>query len=170
MVLRFRRLLHGLNPFTRRAEFEARTHRRLGQIEERQREILLLLSKLSLPPAEAWSGLPPLIAGGPGANVFPYSTLCRQDSFHHPSFSHWTRTLGQGLRYHRKLWEFVFICQALWERGAIREGARGLFRLAGLSDCRNGRRSRGGRKIRLDSGCAACSRRSRPSPSSPMPG
>jgi hypothetical protein len=28
--------------------------------------------------------------------------------------------------YHRKKWEYVFICQALWERGAIRPGARGL--------------------------------------------
>ncbi|MFK4059076.1 SAM-dependent methyltransferase [Brevundimonas sp. NPDC046655] len=100
---------------------------RLAQaLEEHRRETRLLYSALALPERSAWEGQPPLLNGQPGQNVFPFSTVCRQDSFETPAFSYWCRRLDEGLRYHRKLWEFVFICQALWERGAIRPGARGL--------------------------------------------
>ena len=58
--------------------------------------------------------------------MFPSSTLCRQDSFEDACFQEWLARLGFAPRYHRKLWEFVFICQVLEERGLVRPGARGL--------------------------------------------
>src|SRR5271166_3262581 len=79
-----------------------------------------------LPPEAVWKGLPPLVEGAPPPSAFPCSTVCRQDSFDPPLFSYWTRKLGVWLSFHRKVWEQVFICQSLWERGAIRPGARGL--------------------------------------------
>lgn len=67
-----------------------------------------------------------MVEGGPAKSAFPRSLPCRQESFNAPYFAYWSRTLQEPLRYHRKLWEFVFICQALWERGALKDGARGL--------------------------------------------
>lgn len=95
-------------------------------LEEHRREVRLLHSVQTLPERRLWDGQPPMIPGRPGGHVFPHGTVCRQDSFETPWFSYWTKRLNEGLRYHRKLWEFVFICQALWERGAIVSGARGL--------------------------------------------
>lgn len=95
-------------------------------LEEHRRETRLLYNSLALPERAVWYGQPPMIAGEPAHFAFPNSTLCRQESFETPYFSYWTQRLCEGLRYHRKLWEFVFICQALWERGAVVPGARGL--------------------------------------------
>lgn len=106
---------------------ETQLERLARALEEHRREARLLYSALALPPENAWKGRPPMLDGGhPGHNVFPHSTVCRQDSFETPAFSFWTKRLGEGLRYHRKLWEFVFVCQALWERGAVRPGAKAL--------------------------------------------
>lgn len=69
---------------------------------------------------------PPVIEGGPGPAVLTTSHPCRQESFSEPWFSYWTSQFHATLRHHRKLWEFVFICQALDERGLLREGSRGL--------------------------------------------
>jgi hypothetical protein len=95
-------------------------------LDEMKRELRLVLSNLTLPPDEVWRNQPPVVAGAPAACAFPYSTMCRQESFQADYFPYWTAKIGQALRYHRKLWEFVFICQALWERGALQPGARGL--------------------------------------------
>ena len=95
-------------------------------MEEHRRETRLLYNSLALPDRALWYGKPELIQGEPANLAFPYSTLCRQDSFETPYFSYWTSRLSEGLRYHRKLWEFVFICQVLWERGVVIPGARGL--------------------------------------------
>jgi len=106
---------------------------RLAQIEAVGRasamdaaEVRLMLAALSLPEPVLWQGLPVAVEGAPGIDVFPNSTICRQESFDQPWFAWWTRQLGESLRYHRKLWEFAFILQGLWEREAIRPGARGL--------------------------------------------
>jgi hypothetical protein len=96
------------------------------QIDQLTRENRLLLGYISLPQPALWQGKPDLIEGGPAPGALPHSTLCRQEFFEQPYFSHWARQLGLGLRYHRKAWEHVYICQALWERGAIRPGARAL--------------------------------------------
>ncbi|WP_286948666.1 MULTISPECIES: class I SAM-dependent methyltransferase [Brevundimonas] len=95
-------------------------------LEEHRRETRLFYNSLALPARAEWDGQPPMIQGEPAKLAFPRSTLCRQDSFHEAYFSYWTHRLREGLRYHRKLWEFVFICQVLWERGAVVAGARGL--------------------------------------------
>lgn len=96
------------------------------QLDLLTRENRLLLGYLSLPPDKLWRGKPHQIEGALTTGAFPHSTLCRQESFEQPYFSFWTRQLGIHLNYHRKVWEHVFICQALWEREAIRADARGL--------------------------------------------
>ncbi|WP_125256160.1 class I SAM-dependent methyltransferase [Brevundimonas fluminis] len=80
-----------------------------------------------LPPEELWRDRPvPPPDAWPAARVFDRSPLCRQADFETPWFAWWTAGLGERLRYHRKLWEFVFVAQALHERGLLRMGARGL--------------------------------------------
>ena len=105
-------------------------YHRMGQLLEQvavlQRENRMMLSQLNLPPSALWDqGVPP-IAGAPGVDVFSQSSACRQESFEQPYYAYWAGKLAYAPRYHRKLWEFVFILQALHERGAIRPGARGL--------------------------------------------
>jgi hypothetical protein len=48
-----------------------------------------------------------------------------QAQFMTPEFLFWCNRLREMPRWHRKLWEFVVICQALWERGMLRAGRRG---------------------------------------------
>ena len=110
----------------RTTQLERKVDRLLKHVVEMRRENLLLLDTLSFPAREQWLGQPPLIAGEPGQMVFASAAMCRQDSFRQPYFSYWTARLGDSLRYHRKLWEFVFIAQALWERGVVISGRRGL--------------------------------------------
>lgn len=91
------------------------------------REQRAVLRRLSLPPVGLWRGQPAQMAAVPQSwGVFPYSTLCRQESFEAPYFSYWTQRLAMVLNYHRKTWEFVFIGQSLEERGVLVPGARGL--------------------------------------------
>lgn len=79
------------------------------------------------PDPALWEGLPvPPPHPWPGARVFDRSVLCRQADFETGWFAWWTDSLGERLRYHRKLWEFVYVAQALHERGCLRVGARGL--------------------------------------------
>jgi hypothetical protein len=52
---------------------------------------------------------------------------CTQEQIESPTFLYWARRLAErpgGL--HRKLWEWCFITQALYERGALHAGAKGL--------------------------------------------
>lgn len=94
---------------------------------ELRRETRLLYSTLALPAPEIWQNKPDSAPNArPGLNVLSNSTCCRQEAFEQPWFSYWNDQFRTQLRYHRKLWEYVFICQALWERYAIRPGARGL--------------------------------------------
>lgn len=60
-----------------------------------------------------------------GPYVFK-SECCRAEHFLLPLFEHWCKALKQELRFHRKLWEFVYIVQVLHERNCLMEGARGL--------------------------------------------
>ncbi|HEY9210839.1 MAG TPA: glycosyltransferase [Methylotenera sp.] len=50
------------------------------------------------------------------------SMLCREQHFHLPLYTYWCRLLGESPRFHRKQWEFVYICQTLFERGYLRNG------------------------------------------------
>ena len=54
------------------------------------------------------------------------SSLCKQADFLHPSFSLWCARMKEPEAFHRKLWEFVFILQALSERGLLEPGRKGL--------------------------------------------
>jgi hypothetical protein len=54
------------------------------------------------------------------------SDLCSEAQLDSPAFRHWAAALHQPWRLHRKLWEFCFICQALYERGMLENGRRGL--------------------------------------------
>jgi len=102
---------------------------RLAEMErlqaEYQREIRLLFTQLTLPPPELWRHGPPQNPH-PGGFLFPHSQVCRQESMETAHFRTWMARLGISPLYHRKLWEFCFVLQALEERGYIRPGARGL--------------------------------------------
>ena len=54
------------------------------------------------------------------------SVLCRQQHFHTPLYQYWCKKLGEHPRFHRKQWEFVYICQVLYERGFLSQGVRGI--------------------------------------------
>lgn len=99
-----------------------------ARLEVLSRELRLLARQATLPPAHAWKGGPTPNVGlaEPAEPATMRSTLCRQESFETEWFAAWLKRLGHGPRYHRKLWEFCFICQALKERGSIRPGAKGL--------------------------------------------
>jgi hypothetical protein len=98
----------------------------IKMVDELQRENRLLLGRMSLPPASSWKSKPGLTPGGPAESAFPNSTICRQKDFEQPYFSYWSERIGHTPIYTRKLWEFVYICQGLFERGLLQHGARGL--------------------------------------------
>ncbi len=54
------------------------------------------------------------------------SELCKAKDYKTDWFIHWCNQLGETPNFHRKQWEFVFIMQALWERGCIAAGKNGL--------------------------------------------
>lgn len=54
------------------------------------------------------------------------SELCKAKDFYSSWFSRWCNELKEKPNFHRKQWEFVYVMQALWERGCIAEGKRGL--------------------------------------------
>lgn len=54
------------------------------------------------------------------------SELCKARDFQQDWFRHWCTVLGEKPNYHRKQWEYVFILQALQERGCLLPGRRGI--------------------------------------------
>ena len=48
-----------------------------------------------------------------------------QAQFMTPEFLFWCDRLKEAPQWHRKVWEYVMVCQALWERGMLRAGRRG---------------------------------------------
>jgi hypothetical protein len=54
------------------------------------------------------------------------SELCKAKDYQAIWFKHWCNQLGESPNFHRKQWEFVFVMQALWERGCIAAGNKGL--------------------------------------------
>ena len=59
------------------------------------------------------------------------SELCKAKDYHSDWFKYWCDLLGEKPNFHRKQWEFVFVMQALRERGCIAAGIRGLVFAAG---------------------------------------
>ncbi|MDP3400001.1 MAG: hypothetical protein Q8R97_02645 [Brevundimonas sp.] len=91
---------------------------------ERQVEAL---AAQHLPDERHWRGGPSIRSDRkPGRGIFRTSPACRQSQFETAWFSYWCEQLGAYPGYHRKLWELVFICQALHERKLLRPGSRGL--------------------------------------------
>lgn len=54
------------------------------------------------------------------------SELCKAMDFKADWFRRWCNELDEQPNFHRKQWEFVYIMQALWERGCIAEDKKGL--------------------------------------------
>lgn len=54
------------------------------------------------------------------------SELCKAMDYQADWFKRWCKELDEQPNFHRKQWEFVYIMQALWERGCIAEDKRGL--------------------------------------------
>lgn len=54
------------------------------------------------------------------------SSLCTHHQLDSAAFRYWAASIGESWRLHRKLWEFCFILQALYERNMLQEGKRGL--------------------------------------------
>lgn len=59
------------------------------------------------------------------------SSLCHQTHFALDQYRFWTSQLKETPKFQRKQWEFVYIAQALYERGLIAPGKRGLVFGAG---------------------------------------
>lgn len=94
---------------------------------QRLRRIAPSGDRLGSPRLLTWSnfhGSPP---GSPQPSPIPFgSGVCRQSHFSLDLYRYWAGKLGQPPRFHRKQWEFVFLSQALWERGCLEPGKRGL--------------------------------------------
>ena len=54
------------------------------------------------------------------------SCVCREAHYRLPLFRWWCERLHEPPRYHRKLWEYVYICHVLHERGILVPGMRGV--------------------------------------------
>jgi Methyltransferase domain len=54
------------------------------------------------------------------------SRLCRQGDYATDAFRYWIGRTHWPIAMHRKLWEWFFIADALWSRGVLRPGSRGL--------------------------------------------
>lgn len=54
------------------------------------------------------------------------SELCRVDHFLTPYYVFWCERFRQKPWFRRKQWEFVYICQSLYERGFLKPGVRAL--------------------------------------------
>lgn len=80
-----------------------------------------ILAALELNVSEMFSLSIPDYSSTAAPYVFS-SMLCREQHFHLPLYTYWCRLLKEIPRFHRKQWEFVYICQALYERGYLREG------------------------------------------------
>lgn len=52
--------------------------------------------------------------------------ICEQADIESDWLKHWCRELGLAPLYHRKIWEYGFVLQALWENGMLEAGRRGL--------------------------------------------
>jgi SAM-dependent methyltransferase len=48
------------------------------------------------------------------------------DQYLTPAYGYWCRKISEDFLWNRKQWEFVFIAQALWERGFLKPGKLGI--------------------------------------------
>ncbi len=105
-------------------ELSERLHHQEAKLNDYIRESRTMFLNLTLPEQDKWRWTAD--GSAPSDNAFPTSTGCREEDFRQPWFAYWTDRMQERLRYHRKLWEFVYICQALYERGCLQPGKSGL--------------------------------------------
>ena len=101
---------------------------RAAEVANRQRDWLLELA------VDALGGFDPRdhphlhahLNGPLPSLAHPGSQLCTRSQFDDPLYARWCSLLRETPRLVRKQWEWVYILQALWDRGVMRAGARGL--------------------------------------------
>lgn len=54
------------------------------------------------------------------------SMICNRSFFDYPFFQYWMNELHENVFYHRKQWEIVYVAQALYERGMLNPGKKGV--------------------------------------------
>lgn len=52
--------------------------------------------------------------------------ICNKEDFDTEEFKNWSELMKEEFRYHRKLWEYCTIAQALKERNMLKKGKRGI--------------------------------------------
>lgn len=62
----------------------------------------------------------------PGPPLALASTICRQRDFDAPYFRAWVARFAQPFRYHRALWEWVYVAEMLRQGGALAPGSTGI--------------------------------------------
>jgi SAM-dependent methyltransferase len=93
---------------------------------EFQRETRLLLDQMAKPADPEWNLPFPPSEIPPKEIVFPGSSVCRQDAMATAAYPYWMHKIGFAPIWHRKRWEFMYICQVLYERGFLAPGIKGL--------------------------------------------
>jgi hypothetical protein len=91
------------------------------------------------------AGSPYCVSGAPRGTDFAYpgrgghaapdrltSCLCQASHLSCPAFRYWIEQIREAPRLHRKLWEFAYVMQALYERGKLAAGRRGLAFAVGM--------------------------------------
>lgn len=71
------------------------------------------------------TGDPPMPSFAP-TTIKAGSRMCRQGDFSTDGFRYWISRMRQPFVMHRKLWEWFFIADALFQRGQLQPGRRGL--------------------------------------------
>lgn len=67
-----------------------------------------------------------LVVDRPATLAAPLSQMCTAEQFDEPAFDRWIAALGTVKTRHRKIWEFVYVLQALERHGMLVPGSRGL--------------------------------------------
>jgi hypothetical protein len=78
------------------------------------------------PTCPALLSFPGATASADGTTVRLVSSLCTAEMLESDAFRFWIASLKEDWHHHRKLWEWAYICQALYERGLLHEGKRGV--------------------------------------------
>lgn len=99
--------------------------------------------------AHVTAAVPERPAGQPS---FAGSIICNEAHFADPWYGHFCHGLGEIPRFHRKQWEFVFICAALDRNQALAPGKRGLGFGVGIEPLPAYFASRGCRVLATDMG------------------
>lgn len=79
----------------------------------------------ALPALLAFIDHAPPVAEPPGRLPLR-SEVASERHYYHDFYRYWTTQIRYPLTIHRKLWEWAYIVQALWERNMLRAGNKGL--------------------------------------------